>query len=360
MEESILWTTNGVGDGAAEITRAQWIDMFTMLFLRDNTAQGIAPAYLNALAVSSTGNNNVRVASGGAVVRGFLYRSSGNVDHTISSPVADTGFRVVLRADFDAQTVRSDVVMNTTGVTDPPALTQEEDEWEISLATGTITSGGVIAVTSAPTAMYHNTKVSTAMLDDLAVTTAKLAADSVTTAKILDDNVTNAKLADNSVDTAQLVDNAVTAAKIATGAVGAAEIDTGAVGTSELADDSVTYEKAGDGIIQFPERQGGSNTNWISTGTTTYQLGGIRMHMGARLVNINAGSANATLSAVTYPTAYANPPLVFAQVYSPNKVTWIVDALDATDFDVIVTRKDETDTGSQWAVVVFWLSVGGA
>jgi hypothetical protein len=230
VEESILWTTNGTGDGAAEITRAQWIDMFTMLLLSDPTTQGVSPRYLNALAVSSTGNNNVRVASGGAVTRGFLYRNTANVDKAINSPVADTGFRVVLRADWDAQEVRIAAVLNTTGVTDPPALVQiDGDTWEISLATGTITSGGVIAVTSAPTYLHFNTNVSTAMLDDDAVTTAKIADDAVDTAQIADDAVETAQIADDAVTQAQLADDSVGSAQIIANAVGSPEIANGAV-----------------------------------------------------------------------------------------------------------------------------------
>lgn len=362
-EESILWTTNGTGDGAADITQAQWIDMFAMILLSDLTTQGVAPRYLNALAVSSTGNNNVRVASGGGVARGFLYRNTSNVDKAINSPVADTGFRVVLRADWDLQTVRIATVLNTTGVTSPPALVQIElDTWEISLATGTITSGGVMAVTSAPTYLHFNTNVSTAMIDADAVTNAKIADDAVDTEQIADDAVEQAQIADSAVGTNQIADDAVTAAKIAANAVGSPEIAGGAVGTTELADDAVTDDKAGDGIIQFPERQGTSATDWQDSGSTNIAVAHVRTHYGARNVNINAGNVDAVITNLAYPTAYSDKPLVFAQAVSisTQKVVWQIEGITATDFDIRVTRKDETDTGSGWTILMLWQSIGGA
>jgi hypothetical protein len=310
MEESILWDTNGVGDGAADITRAQWIDFYRMLFLRDYTTQGVAPGYLNALAVSSTGNNNVRVASGGAVVRGFLYQSTANVDHTVSSPVADTGFRVVLRVDWDAQTVRSDVVMNTTGVTDPPALTQVEgDEWEISLATGTITSGGVISVTSSPTYLYYNTKVSTAMVDDAAITAAKLAAAVAGNGlaggagSALSVTVDDSTIEINS-DTLRVKDLGVVTAKI----------DNLAVTSGKLGAASVLAAKIGVGAVKFEKRRGDSNTDWSSGSTSgnpaqqNYTLANpVKMFVICQDLQIPSSSTSATTTA-EYPDTYTNPP----------------------------------------------------
>ncbi len=310
MEESILWNTNGVGDGAADITRAQWIDFYTMLFLRDNTTQGVAAGYLNALAVSSTGNNNARVASGGAVVRGFLYRSTANVDHTINTPVADTGFRVILRADWDTQTVRSDVILNTTGVTDPPALTQvESDEWEISLATGTITSGGVIAVTSAPTYLYYNTKVSTVMLDDASVTSAKLAAAVAGgglaggAGSALSVNVDNIGIELNT-DALRLKDLGVTTGKL----------NDLAVTTGKLAASSVTGAKIGVGGLRIEERRGDDASDW-SSGTTSGDPAQVNFTLAnpvtgyliCQELQIAAASTSAT-SSVEFPAAFTAPP----------------------------------------------------
>lgn len=364
MEESILWSTNGVGDGAADITRAQWIDFMSMLFLRDSTTQGVVSQYLNTLAVSSTGNNNVRISSGGAIVRGFLYRNTSNVDKTVNSPIADTGFRVVLRATWATQTVRAEVALNTTGVTDPPDVVQVDGTmWEISLAVGLITSAGAISGLTSVDAkefLHFNTQVSSAMIDFYAVTEIRIA----------DDAVTNDKIADNAVDTPQLVDDSVTQAKLDDDSVGTAQIIALAVGTAELADDSVTTakiaddavtdEQAGEHIIQFPERQGNSATDWQDQGTSNLDTGSIVMYAGARNLVIQAGNAEATAPNLTYPFAYSDKPLVFVQCVTTQKVVAMVENITATDFDVRVVRKDETDTGSAWTILILWWCVGGA
>jgi hypothetical protein len=89
--------------------------------------------------------------------------------------------------------------------------------WEITIATLTITTGGVITLTDARVYCHINAKVASAAIDDSAVTAAKLATDAVTTVKITDANVTAAKLAANSVATANIIDANVTAAKLAAG-----------------------------------------------------------------------------------------------------------------------------------------------
>jgi hypothetical protein len=366
VEESILWVTNGTGDGAAEITRAQWIDFFSMLFLRDNTTEGVVPQYLNTLSVSSTGDNNIRISSGGAVVRGFLYRNTSNVDKTVNSPAADTGFRVVLRATWATQTVRAEVSLNTTGITTPPAVTQvDSTTWEISLATGIISSAGVISSLTSIDAkefLHFATQVSSTMIDFSAVTEIRIADDAVTNDKIADDAVNTAQIVDDAVTQAKLADDSVGSAQIIADAVGTPEIAAGAVGTSELANDSVTDAKAGDRIIQLPERVGNSATDWQDSGITTIAPGAIRMHVGARNCTISAGNAAGTLTNLTFPTAYSDKPWMGMTLISTSTqvVVGQLENITATDFDVRVTRKDETDTGSEWVVLVLWQSIGGA
>jgi hypothetical protein len=366
MQESVLWNTNGVGDGAADITRAQWIDFFRMLFLRDYTTQGVATGFLNALAVSSTGNNNVRVASGGAVVRGFLYQNTANVDHTVTSPVADTGFRVVLRADWDAQTVRQDVVMNTTGVTDPPALVQIElDTWEISLATGTITSGGVISVTSAPTSMYYNTKVNTVMVDDAAITAAKLAAavagDGLAggAGSALSVNVDGVGIELNT-DALRLKDLGVVTAKI----------NDLAVTTGKLAASSVTGPKIGVGGLRIEKRRGDDANDWSSgttsgdPGQTNYTLAlPAKSYVICQALQIAAASADAT-SVVEFPETLTNPPACFVSlvrddlnegVFLEAEPTFGDETTQAT---VTANRRDPTSTASPLNLVFLLLVIG--
>jgi hypothetical protein len=366
MEESILWTTNGVGDGAADITRAQWIDFFTMLFLRDNTTQGVAAGYLNALAVSSTGNNNARVASGGAVVRGFLYRSTANVDHTVATPIADTGFRVVLRADWDLQTVRSDVVMNTTGVTTPPALSQVElDEWEISLATGTITSGGVVAVTSAPTYLYYNSKVKTEMLDDALVTSAKLAA------AVAGDGLAGGAGSALSVNTDGVgIELSADALQLKNLGVTTGKINDLAVTTGKLAAESVTGPKIGVGALRIEKRRGDDASDWSSgatsgdPGQTNYTLAlPAKAYVICQAVQIAAASASET-STVAYPETLTNPPACFVSLVNDDLNEGVfLEAIPAsgnelTQATVTARRRDPASTASPLNLVFLVLVIG--
>ena len=144
-ESSRLWTTGGAGDGASTYTRDQLAEMFRAL-LADPTTQGV----LLGLAVSGS-TSPLTLAVGAALVYGFWYFCTVAGDVAVTTPsVGTTGFRVVLRAGWTAQTVRVAVVMNTDGVAAIPAVTQSAGTtWEITLATGTITTGGAITLTDA-------------------------------------------------------------------------------------------------------------------------------------------------------------------------------------------------------------------
>jgi hypothetical protein len=82
-------------------------------------------------------------------VQGFSYWNSSASTLAVTTPTTGTtGGRVVLRADYSAATVRTVVKLNTDGNAGIPALTQVANTtWEISLATFTVTTGGVITVT---------------------------------------------------------------------------------------------------------------------------------------------------------------------------------------------------------------------
>ncbi len=149
-ESSMLWETGSIGDGAAPYTEAQTIALFRRLFIGDQQAsQGVLAGYLNNLAVSSGAADQITVATGAAMVYGIPYENDASLNKAITRPVVNTtGVRVVLRADYAAQTVRVVAIRNTDGVAAIPALTQIADTtWEISLATATITTAGAVTVT---------------------------------------------------------------------------------------------------------------------------------------------------------------------------------------------------------------------
>jgi len=151
-QESIFWPTDGVGDGTATgYTSDQWKWAMRMMWTVDPTTEGVALGFLNDLGVTNPGGVTLRVASGGGVVYGLPYRNTANVDFTLTTPVINTtGWRLVLRADWAAQTVRLVLLESADGVLAAPGVTQTAGvTWEITLATGTITVVPAVAVTDA-------------------------------------------------------------------------------------------------------------------------------------------------------------------------------------------------------------------
>lgn len=265
-ESSRLWTTGGAGDGASTFTRDQLAEMFRAMLCGDPTTQGV----LSGLAVSGT-SSPMTLAIGSACVYGFLYFCTVAGDVTKSTPaVGTTGFRVVLRASWAAQTVRVTVISNTDGVAAIPAVTQTASTtWDITLATGTITTGGVITLTdardfctsgpyaaalsvigrSANTVGVTNEIVAANDGEVLrrsgtsigfgTVATAGLADDAVTTAKIADSQVTAAKIANRT--RTFLVQALATAGTMATSGVDMPDsVATDAVGRFYLPSDYVS------------------------------------------------------------------------------------------------------------------------
>ena len=163
-ERSQPWDTNGVGDGpGAGYTEAQTEEFFRDLWTGDRYAtDGVLAGNLNELACTSS-TNQVTVATGAAIVYGKYYQNTASLALAVTSPVVGTtGLRVVLRVNWSAQTVRATVVKNTDGTSAAPAVTQVAlTTWDITLATGTITTGGSISLTDArefchvPTALVH-------------------------------------------------------------------------------------------------------------------------------------------------------------------------------------------------------------
>jgi hypothetical protein len=200
-EFSGLWTTGGAGDGASTYTRADLSTFFKVLAACMDD-EGVAPAYLNALIGSTTGANNARIGTGGALVDGKVYNNSAAVDVTIPSAVGGGNTRidrVVLRADWTLQTVRVTRIAGTdAGSPTAPAITQVSGTtYDILLCQALVNTAGTVTITDERTF-------------------AKPGTDAIVTAAITDDAVTAAKIADGAIDAAaKIVDSVITAAKIA-------------------------------------------------------------------------------------------------------------------------------------------------
>lgn len=151
--------------------------------------------HLNELAVTGAASP-VAVNTGAALVDGIPYENTASVNQAIATPsVGTTGHRIVLRASWAAQTVRITDIASADGVAAIPAAVQiAGTTYDITLATLTITTGGVITLTDARSYLHYTTKVSTAMLDDLGVTGAKVAAATITGANIAAETIIPANL----------------------------------------------------------------------------------------------------------------------------------------------------------------------
>lgn len=116
----------------------------------DWDTHGIVKFFLNEMAVTVAGGaRTLTIATGGAFVYGFPYTNSAAVTKTLTHPVVDTtGWRLVLRVGWAAQTVRITLVESADGTAAIPAVTQVANmTWDISLAYGTITTGDVVTIT---------------------------------------------------------------------------------------------------------------------------------------------------------------------------------------------------------------------
>ena len=367
-EKSTFWTTSGVGDGPlAGYTAADFYNFMRRLLITDQEAsQGVLRGVLNELAVTGS-SSPLTVASGAAIVYGIFYSNSSPVSLAVGTPVTSTtGFRINLQADWNTQTIRAVVQVNTDGTPDIPALVQTAgDEWNIPLATGTITQAGAIALTSAREYCQFAEYLTADMIDALAglsvvgrASSSEGAAAAITaasdgqvlrrasgvvgwgtveTAGIADDAVTNDKLADNAIDTDQIIDGAITTAK--------------------LADNAVDDTKVGERIPQFYRRQGGSASDWSSSGANNYTPGAVRMQAGIIDVTVPAASYSAS-QAVTFPVAFSDKPVVIVTTISTSSTYLFASratSVAASGFSAAVNRGNAS---GDLTVSVAWIAIG--
>lgn len=142
-------------------------------------------------------------------------------------------------------------------------------------------------------------------------------------------NIKDSKLnTNNSVVTANITDSAVTTAKIN--------------------DDAVTDAKLIYGKLR--SRQGGSATNWTTSGTTTYDYSGTTTF-------IQAGARSGNGNTITFPTAFNQVPLVFVTVITAGtQNTWArVSATTTTTFTYQIFINNTTNGTSE---TISWMAIG--
>lgn len=316
-------TQTGTGDGANSYTQDQANNFFRYFDVRDPASEGVAYGVLDELAVSGTASP-LSVASGAAICYG-RYWNDAAVNLAVTTPtVGTTGGRVVLRADWATNTVRLFVKMSTDGNGAIPALVQTAGTtWEISLATFTITTGGVITLTDDRTFRKVTGKLGAGDIDNVSmianalITGAKIASETIVTGNVADDQITNPKIADDAVD------------------------DT----------------KVGNRVPQFYRREGGDGTNWNVTGTTTYTPAAVRMQGGAFQAS-SIGVGEVGVINITFPTAFSATPLCFVQSQLPAtfRDQFFVHARNITPSGMTINISNE-DSGSI-DPLINWLAIG--
>lgn len=199
-ELSGVWTTGTSGDGTSTYTQAQASTFFTVL-AACHDLEGVAPGYLNELAVTGT-SSPVAVATGGALVDGKVYNNSASVNVTVATPVTSTRIdRIVLRASWADYTVRITRIAGAEGGAAPAMVKTSGTTYDISLATVSITTGGVITVTDARDYACINT---TWAFGSQVVPGTAIVNDAITGAKIADDSIDSEHYVDGSIDMAHL------------------------------------------------------------------------------------------------------------------------------------------------------------
>lgn len=306
-QKSYLWTTGGAGDGASTYTRADWARIAEILAACSGF-EGVAPGYLNELEATDGGANTVNINTGGAVVDGKPYLNDASEAVNIPSAVGGGNTRIdriVLRADWTAQTVRIVRIAGTdAGSPTPPAITQNPGTtYDVPLCQVLVNTSGAVTITEDGEKVWAAPHV-----DDATI-----------------------------------------------------EVE-GITGALQVKDNAIDDTKVGNRVPQFYRRQGGSSTNWGTQGTTNYTPGAVREQVGVKQVSLGP-SDYAIAEAVTFPTTFSQVPHVTLTMTNLGSVddghtamVWVTNV--TTNGFTINYRRSHTSASSAIGCDVNWRAVG--
>ncbi|NUM46000.1 MAG: H-type lectin domain-containing protein [Anaerolineales bacterium] len=370
-QKSWPWDTNpptgGPGDGSAGLNEATAREFLALYFgVQDPTVEGVVHGVLDELEVSGSATP-LDVAAGAAICYG-LYINDAVATVGVATPaLGTTGGRVVLRTNWagvgeedslDART-RLAVVLNSDGVAAIPALTQTPGTtWEISLATFTVSTGGVITVTDDRTFRRVTGVVDTDDLVEAAVYGDKIQVGGVRRDHLQDAAARSVigRAGATAGEPADIVAGADDRVLARTGGSLAFVQLTAGMVPGDLIDDTMV----GNRVPQFYRRQGGNSTNWQTPGSTTYTPTTVRMQGG---INLFSGvvSGGSDVDAITFPVAFSNVPLVLVAfqisgntpALAPGAICWSSD-VTASGFNLRMYQ----NTGLSGDFEVSWLAIG--
>lgn len=108
-------------------------------------------------------------------------------------------------------------------------------------------------------------------------------------------------------------------------------------------------------------RQGGSATNWTTTGTTTYDYSGTNVftQVGSVLstdatTNSSNGWYATSAQTVTFPIAFSQPPMVIVTTQGDHAVAGLFNPPTTTSF----TWKARASTSVGANVTIYWMAIG--
>lgn len=123
----------------------------------DPTTQGPLKGKLNELSGAYAAGPKITIQSGLALVKGCLYTNTASIDFAIAQPGSGTNYyRIVLRKDFVAQTIRL-ARLGPSTVTYPTVTQTDGTIWEIPIIKCSISSTGAHAEVDERVFCIYNT-----------------------------------------------------------------------------------------------------------------------------------------------------------------------------------------------------------
>ena len=342
---SARWTTTTGATGDAQTSYTQANDsVINKILAGCSNYEGVAPGYLNALAITTTGANVVQIDTGAAVLDGKVYLNDAASTLGVASAVGGGNTRidrVVLRADWAGTDIALALLGGTDGAipTVPDLAATPGTTYDLPLAQVLVGVAGVSSITDERTLAYPYSASGTAVLVKSGGT-----AGTMTVATPAGDGLvlrrSGLTMGFGEISGLAIADNAVDSEHYA-----ADSID-----TEHYAPDSVDVAALAAMVPGLLGRQGGSATDWSTSGTNDYESGiDVRIQCGS------VATVDAMGVTIAFPVAFSAPPIVVPGAFtSSSGVSAVVHSISTTQAKFYTTDLD----GNIQAHKVHWIAIG--